>query len=340
MFNSSKRAPILHSKTLNKRRIESLNKQLGKVPVFWKKRFIEDMWQLIITDNMPEECGGAFVQYFANGNDKKIWINISIPTVLDNIIWKAMACYVYIEYANLQNSKTFNRIIKDKENEIRLFMTFREVFHYDEIQIFSEMFSFVIETEGNYTSKKLSSLYLYLKKWVTGEIFNENIFQLPNYIEIGRDVINDQVESVKDAFLMLPIKLQRRFINDRWKIRISHEEIEGNSIYGLCSSFNKKIIIRSSAPDIKKTTLHEFGHYLDYKENFASNKNYFEKVCFSEKMRLVNFYKLEKEFYYAISSKEEYFAEIFAFYIINADNLNAYVPESTQFIRRIIKKWS
>lgn len=340
MFNSSERAPILHSKTISKRKIESLNIQLEKVPVFWKKRFMKDKWQLIITDKMPEECGGAFAQYFASGSDKKIWINIAIPTVLDNIIWKAMACYIYMEYANAKNSNMFNQIMKNRENEIRLFMIFRGVLKYNELQIFVEMFSFVIETDGNYTNKKLSPLYFYIKKWVTGEVFNEDISQVPSYIEIGLDVVNEQVESVKEAFLMLPLKLQRKFISDGWKIRISHEKLNGDSIYGLCSSFDRKIIIRSSAPNIKKTTWHEFGHYLDYKEYFASHSFFFKKVYHSEKMKLKDLYEFEEGFNYAISSEEEYFAEIFAYYINNSNEISILVPESTQFIRKIVRKWS
>lgn len=340
MFYRTKRPPIIHSRTINKRKRESLNRQLEKVPELWKNRFIKDQWQLVVTDKMPEEYGGAFIQYYAIGNDKQIWLNVSIPTLLDNIILKAIACYVYMEYANINNSYIFSQIVKESKKEIQLFMAFRGVLQYDELQIFVEMFSFVIETNGKYTNQKLSSLYYYLKKWVNGEVFNENYYQLPDYIEIGRDVINEQIENVKDAFLMLPIRLQRRFINDRWKIRISHEQIGGKSTYGLCSSIEGKIFIRSSTPNIRKTIWHEFGHYLDYKEFLISRRKTFRNLYQFEKERLKKFYKSEQDFTYAISSEEEYFAEIFAAYIDDSDLISKFVPKSVQFIREIIQKWS
>ena len=40
MFYRTKRPPIIHSRTINKRKRESLNRQLEKVPELWKNRFI------------------------------------------------------------------------------------------------------------------------------------------------------------------------------------------------------------------------------------------------------------------------------------------------------------
>lgn len=339
MFKNSERSPIVHSKTINKRKIESLNKQLERVPNIWKERFKKDKWQLVITDKMPQKCGGALIQYYADGSEKQIWINVAIPTIAENIIYKAIACYVYMEYGNVKYSGTFNQIYKEKEKEIRIFMTFRGMLQYDEFQAFVEMFSFVIETDGNNAVKKLSSLYLYLKKWVNGDIFNVNYSQIPNYIEIGKDVLEEQLEGVKMAFLMLPTRLQESFVKKRWKIRISNEKIIRNSTCGLCSSYDKKIYIKSSAPDIRITTWHEFGHFLDYQERLISNRLFFKRVFHAEKENLKGFYKEKSDYDYAVSSPEEYFAELFANYLNDRNLLSSFVPKSVRIMEEIINNW-
>lgn len=339
MVKNSTRSPLLYSKTISKRKIEDLNRQLVKVPSIWKQRFKKDMWQLVITDKMPQEYGGAFAQYYVDGSEKQIWINVSIPTITNNVIFKAFGCYVYLEYANERYSETFSNICKEKEKDIRLFTTIRGMLVYDEFRLFVEMFSFVIETDGNNIVKNLSSIYLYIKRWVTGDVFNLNYSQIPNYIEIGKGVIDEQLEGVKKSFLILPARLKQDFVERNWKIRLSNEKIIGNTTCGLCSNCDRKIYIKSSAPDVRLTTWHEFGHYLDYRERLISESFAFTGYFFMEKENLKEFYKEKSDYDYAISCCEEYFAELFANYINDKNRLCKFVPKSVQMMEKIINNW-
>ena len=65
-----------------------------------------------------------------------------------------------------------------------------------------------------------------------------------------------------------------------------------------------------------------------------------EEYMREAKERLKKFYKSEQDFTYAISSEGEYFAEIFAAYINDSDLISKFVPQSVQFIRHTIQKWS
>lgn len=344
MNNDSEWCPILHSKSISKQEIYSLNRQLEKIPTIWKNRFMKDKWQLIITDKMAEEHGGAFGQYFADGSNKQIWLNVAIPTIYDNIIYKAFACYAYMEYGNIKQWNSFKEICKENEYELKIFLTLRGLFQYDEMLTFVEVFSYVIETDFGMNNTRITSLYNYLKKWVTGEIFSVDLSKVPNYMDIGRDVLNEQVEDVTLAFNMLPNGLKHDFIRNGWRIYLSNEKIVGGKIiqistYGLCSSLERKIFLRSSSPKLRITTWHEFGHYLDYREGFASGKFGFKTVYFSERNYLRNIYDTDFEFDYAVSNTEEYFAELFANYMKDSESLKLVAPRSSETMKKIITRW-
>ena len=59
MTNYTKRSPLLRSNTISKREVDAIIAQLKNIPSFWKKKFIQDDWQLVVTDKMPQEFGGV-----------------------------------------------------------------------------------------------------------------------------------------------------------------------------------------------------------------------------------------------------------------------------------------
>ncbi len=339
MSNQFRNGSILYANTISKRKIQALNKQLEEIPVFWKERFLEDNWKIIITNQMPEEFGGRLTKYYADTSQSKIWLNVSTPSMVDNDMFIAIACYAYMEYGNLENSNTFNYICQKEQKPIKLFMAFRGVPNYDAFEVFIEFFSFVIETDGNYNAKSLSLVYNYIKKWVNGEIFNINYSDIPYYIEIGKNVLKDQIEQVEKALYALPTKLLEKFKKDKWKIYLSNEKLSDDLAHGFCSSDKKIIYVKSSSPDVYMIVWHEFGHYLDYQEYFASKRFFFKLAYNSEKAKLKQLYKYTEEYNYAISSTEEYFAEIFAHYLNDSATLGILAPRSMQQLEKIVRKW-
>ncbi len=339
MNNYTKRSPLLRSNTISKRKVDAIIVQLKSIPSFWKKKFIQDDWQLVLTDKMPKEFGGVIGKFYADGSKRQIWLNVGTLDIHSNIIYIAFAYYVSMEYAQIKESTTFAELVERNERELKLFLRFRGNISSTKDAIFAELFSFVIETNGNNSISRIDECYQYVKKWVYGQIFDRNLTYIPYYIEVGVDVNDEQIQMTDKAFQSLPQRLQQRFLNGRWKIRISNERILKDSTYGLCSSFDKKIFIRSSSPELTKTILHELGHYLDFQEHFISHKKSFTTIYKNERMAIRSLYTINEEFQYAISNSEEYFADTFALYMINPQGLQKYAPKSYSAINNVVIEW-
>lgn len=339
MNNNTKKSHILRSNTINKRKVEEIIIQLKNIPAFWKEKFIQDDWQLLLTDNMPQKFGGRFEWIYAYGNKRQLWLNIGALDIHSNIIYIAFAYYVSMEYAQIDESTIFAELTNRNEQELKLFLKSRGDSSWNKSTIFAELFSFVIETNGKNPLLQINESYQYVKKWVYGQIFERDLAYIPNYIEVGVDVIDEKIETVNKAFKLLPQRLQQMFWKEGWKIRVSNEKIIGDRIYGFYSVVDRKIFIRSSSPKLIRTVWHEFGHYLDAKECFISNKSFFITAYKNERMNIKVFYDDNEEFEYAISNNVEYFADVFSLYMINPNKLQKYVPKSYNVINNVLRKW-
>lgn len=338
MKENSKRPSLLRMGRISERKIALLNFQFNNVPNFWKQRFVRDNWQLILTDKMPDGIGGVFRVYVETGQ-KKVWINYTVPDVFNNAVYIALAYYISVEYVQVDALTNFNHLIESNKKVVNRFMEFRRANSSESEEIFVELFSFVIETGERTLIPKLNDLYQYMKEWVTGRIYSKPIAYIPSYMDIGRDVIDEQVKVVDASFNLLPIKLRQRFQTQGWRIRVSNK-VPGNAFtYGVCSWTEKKIFIKSSAKELGKTVLHEFGHYLDREENNISSK-YFFVLCFhKEKKQLKYLYDFAEEYEYIISSSEEYFAELFAIYMTDPVKMKQRVPLSYDIMNKVVRRW-
>lgn len=338
MENSAKRANILNSKTISESRLNSLIEQLKRIPPFWKKRFCHDDWQIILTDKMPEEYGGNLTRFFADSREKKIWLNVVAPDVFSNIIYIAFALYIILEYFQIKESMIFTGLANKTKSGISNFMQYRGNNSLALEQIFVEIFALVIETDGKNPFTTIDELYRYIANWVNGDIFTRNIY-IPKFIEIGIDVTDEQIQVVYKTFQNLPQKLQQRFLDRNWKIKISKEKILQDDIRGCCSSFDKQILIRSSSIELQKTVWHEFGHYLDFEEGLISSKFSFKTIFYAEKNFFNKLYANNELFRYGTSDSKEYFAEVFCNYMANPLALKNCAYQSFKFIDDILKKW-
>lgn len=338
MNKNTNSEPILRSATISKNRLDSLKKQLKKVPHFWRKRFVQNKWQMILTDKMPNEYGGMFGRIFVNPSKKQIWLNVAVLDVFSNIIYVSFAYYIIMEYISLEDSATYTKLVNKNKQAITIFMTSRGNTSVTLDSIFAEIFAFVIETDGKNQFTPIDEIYQYVKKWVDGSIFNRNI-SVPRYIEIGIDVFDEQIEIIDNVFKNLPSKLQLMFLIKSWKLKVSHEKITKDNVYGLCSSLDKRIFIRSSARDLERIVLHEFGHYLDMEEGLLSNRPVFKTIFLQEGHLVKKLYSNDEEFKYGTSNSEEYFADIFWYYMTNSFELKDCAVQSFKFINELVKRW-
>ena len=329
---------LIRSKTISRREINEIISQIKNMPSIWKEKFIKDEWQLVFADKMPQKYGES--QIYADGNKKQVWINAEVLNMASNVIYIAFVYYIILGYAQIEESAVFAKVVERNKRVLSLFLRFigRDP-SSTKTEIFAELFSFVFETNGETPVSKLDEPYQYVKKWAYGQIFNRNLTYIPNYIEVGMDVIDEQIEMTDKAFKSLPQKLQQQFLKEKWKIRISNERILEDSIYGICSSFHRRIFIRSSSINLIKTIWHEFGHYLDFKESILSHREFFKTIFNRERMSIRILYDRNANFKYAISNSEEYFADIFALYMMDPDALKKCAYESFNIISEVVKRW-
>lgn len=332
---------ILRFTTISENILDSLKRQLKKVPYFWKERFVRDKWQMILTDKMPNEYGGMLGELFVDPSKKQIWLNVAVLDEFSDIIYVSFAYYIIMEYISLENSATYTKLVNENKHAITIFMTSRCNTSVTLDSIFAEIFAFVIETDGKNQFTPIDEIYQYVKKWVDGSIFNRNI-SVPRYIEIGIDVYDEQIEIIDNVFKNLPSKLQLMFLIKGWKLKVSHEKIGKDNVYGLCSSFDKRIFIRSSARDLERIVLHEFGHYLDMEAGLLSNGPAFKAIFLQEGYLgylVKKLYSNDEEFKYGTSNSDEYFADIFYYYMTKSFELKDCAVQSFKFMNELVKKW-
>lgn len=112
----------------------------------------------------------------------------------------------------------------------------------------------------------------------------------------------------------IPDELLNRFIESGWTYSLDvstlseYMETYGTgSVVGLCSYENKTITVANPG-----TTIHEFGHFLDYAQGWASDELEHEYRNASSFLRE-----------YAMTNVHEYYADYFAYYLSKYDNADA-----------------
>lgn len=338
MYKRKKYIPIIYSNEMEMHEINELNYQFEMIPLFWRKRFLEDGWQFDITKKKQGKISG--IEYYMDNIEKKIRISFLNSVDYNYIIFRTFAFYIYMEYGNFSQYSFFKKIYIENKDIINRFMISRKLQSSKSDIIFAEMFSYIIENCD--VQYKNTSLYWYVNMWLSGKIFNRNIINIPDFIEFESWVIDEQIKCTILAFNKLPVKIKQNFLKDEWKIHISDRkiiEVKSDSIDGLCSSFYKKIFIRSSSSDIRRTLFHEFGHYIDFKENNISETDLVYKSFINEKVYFKRMYCNKQMYNYAVSSVEEYFAELFVNYFMHRDKLRCVVPRSFDIFDKILKKW-
>ena len=58
-----------------------------------------------------------------------------------------------------------------------------------------------------------------------------------------------------------------------------------------------------------------------------------------EKEYFKNIIKNKSEYLYAIANELEYFAELFAYFMINSHDLKNVLPQSYEYMKKIIIRW-
>ena len=152
------------------------------------------------------------------------------------------------------------------------------------------------------------------------------------------EVSHIQNEGIKEAYNNLPESVKKLFKDTDCTITevTSIDDVYipgfGNAagvFRGGYSSY-PQIEIVYNARYIQNVTYHEFGHLLDYGYNteYESEDDEFMNIYYAERSNFKNDYNYE----YAVSNSTEYFAEAFAEYMKNPQQLKDNTPRTYNYI--------
>ena len=144
----------------------------------------------------------------------------------------------------------------------------------------------------------------------------------------------DAVTLANQYYEALPAKQRASFERDGWKMIITDKNIAQayapelahlGSLAGITTPEQKVIYLSSKASSICSALVHEFGHYVDYKNGMASRGTEFSDIFSSEAAKF-------SDGSYAQSSQEEFFAEVYKQAILSPEVCKTTVPNAYQFV--------
>lgn len=318
---------------------EALKKQFNNIPQHWLKRMSRYNWKIIVVDELIDAENGKSLIFNVVFDEQAIYLNSSLEATLRNGVYKAVACYIVAQHITINDSIVFPVLLEENADKMQEFLKKRNALYTEDPSlVFIELFSFVIETKGNNPLSEMDPVYRHVKRWVTGDIFERNLKHIPDYIIVGNDVVDENIFKTIEYFSEIPQKVQKEFINNGWKIRISSEYlVDSSDCEGYCDINERKIYFKAAAEEFRSSMWHEIGHFIDFHWGFPSGGQEFTKAYQKEKGYLMR-EQVTFEFYkYCTVNEKEYFAESFANYMKDPFKLQTVAPKTYRVIDRIVR---
>lgn len=145
---------------------------------------------------------------------------------------------------------------------------------------------------------------------------------IPQCIKADEDVQNNIINYASNYWYIIPSNIRSEFIDDGWTIYIVSNQLEDilnidYNILAYTNPDNKTIYIEDRQKAIRKSLIHEIGHYIDIRENYISDSDTFLDI-YEKHSKYSNI--ADKELYNNFSNKE-YFAASFQEYILRSTEL-------------------
>lgn len=145
------------------------------------------------------------------------------------------------------------------------------------------------------------------------------LFETTEYAVDGK-LTEEFISVTKEAIELLPEELSKEFYELGWKIEIGNTN---ERHYGLCDIKNKTIYIyyQNEIKDhnVVDTLLHEFGHYIDYSNGWASKTEEFKALY-----KIRTYVDATRDDGYCYKNEQELFATLFRDLILRSDYLKIY----------------
>ena len=331
-------ATVMYEREIGRPIIELFMEKHKNIPYNWRRRFELDGWHILFPIDITQS-GNPNPNNFlvSEPKDKLVWISVRNATVSDNPIYWAYIFYLEAEYGNPAASQVFQRACEEEK------VTLARILHgniYTKTakQIFELLFIQMIEYPRNSLYDSLKTCK-YVRSWLTEDIFRIDKSKLPNFLKVGTDVTEYQISSILEAWNVIPIGLREKFLNNGWKVVLTNSrkwrlDEDGRHISGHITSDKRSIFVKSSYEKPNIILFHEFGHYLFYYSDDCYIDE-FKKAYMAERDLYLRIYNDK----YTYNSLEEYFAQVFAYYLENPKQIERTLNWSYYIINKIAEQY-
>ena len=134
----------------------------------------------------------------------------------------------------------------------------------------------------------------------------------PGIGEIKGNVDSYYLSLLNKELNKLPSNVLNKFVNSGWHIYVTSENIaktvfggQYSSVQGVTIYKEKTILISAKESCIRESTIHEFGHFIDYTYNFSSDSVAFKNIYKEE----VDLFKSRITNSSCVRDEQEFFAE-------------------------------
>ena len=134
----------------------------------------------------------------------------------------------------------------------------------------------------------------------------------PGIGEIKGNVDSYYLSLLNKELNKLPSNVLNKFVNSGWHIYVTSENIaktvfngKYSSVQGVTIYKDKTILISAKESCIRESTIHEFGHFIDYTYNFSSDSVAFKNIYKEE----VDLFKSRITNSSCVRDEQEFFAE-------------------------------
>lgn len=165
-----------------------------------------------------------------------------------------------------------------------------------------------------------------------------------SYGKVGDVWVENTTESIGNyantILKLVPSNVRSSFKKDGYKVLVTSKDIartyfktnKYGHIIGLTTSYDKAIYISAKRNDIYNSLLHEFGHYVDYRNMKSSNSPEFIDIYNKEK----NKFAVESKDGHYKSNQQEFFAEVFQETILHPERCKKTAPRAYKFVKKMV----
>lgn len=233
---------------------------------------------------------------------------------------------------NFVTKEEYNRVV-DSVNDLRDFITETSASNNEYKNLLAEHYTNLIADFVTSQNEDKTADLEFVEN--TSLRSKAPVYYTNDIVESDGYVSEDYFEEVMGYYYQIPKKVRTALAEDGWKIEVTSDELKANDggtddrISGVTIIKDKKIYITTLDA---QSIVHEIGHFVDYKNDFAS-KNMGKAYA----KDIEGFYSLnDKTSTHNYASLIEYFAESFKLSVLQQNEFKSNCPDTYEFLEQNI----